>query len=358
MHDTGGGQRSAQIALELLARGWAVLFVSHDRVTETVDLRLSFKHPRLLECGLEVALRESGHETLRAFLRHPDAIVITQIPVRSWLPILSLARTTGAVRVYDLIDEWDSELGYGWYRRGAERRVLARSDVVVATAPSLQRHLAARSSRPVAMLPNAFNHRIFSPHREYGRPTDLPDDPVALYVGSLWGSWMDWDLLQAAALALPSVSFVFIGDHRTEGAGLPANCRFLGLKAQSDLPAYLRHASVALLPWKNDRVTQATSPLKVFEYVAMGLRVVAPALEPLSGIPGVIPCTGAPAFEEALRDAVTTAPTAAEREGMTAFAAAHSWDRRVDALLSLVAQARRTRGTPSLRERLRELTGW
>jgi len=53
MHDTGGGQRSAQMALELLESGYAVVFVSHGRVTETVDLGLRFRRPRLVETSLK-----------------------------------------------------------------------------------------------------------------------------------------------------------------------------------------------------------------------------------------------------------------------------------------------------------------
>ena len=45
MHDTGGGQRSAQIALELLERGYSVTFVAHGDVTETVDLGSARRTP-------------------------------------------------------------------------------------------------------------------------------------------------------------------------------------------------------------------------------------------------------------------------------------------------------------------------
>jgi glycosyltransferase involved in cell wall biosynthesis len=358
VHDTGGGQRSAQLAREFLARDFAVLFVSHGEVTETVNLKLSFAHPRLVEHSLTAVKARRGADDVRAFLRHPGAVVVTQIPVSEWKPVLSLAQRLGAVRVYDLIDEWNSELGYGWYSRRVERRVLAQSDVLVATAPSLQRYLAQWTKRPVSLLPNAYNSGVFSDAQERARPADLPPGPVAMYVGSLWGGWMDWALIDAAARSLPDVQFVFIGDHRGEGAGLPGNCRFLGLKPQADLPRYLQHASVALLPWKNDKVTQATSPLKVYEYVAMGLRVVAPPLEPLSGIPGVVPCADQHSYEQAIRVAVGTDRSPETRTQMKEFAAGHSWRRRVDDLMLLVEAARRTPRTFTPLSWLRDLMPW
>lgn len=358
MHDTGGGQRSAQLASELLARGFAVLFVSHGRVTETVNLGLSYAHPRLVEVALDEVLRRPGAEAVQAFLSHPRAFVITQVPVKPWLPVLRSARRRGATRIYDLIDEWDSELGYGWYRRRVEARVMAQSDLFVASAPSLQRYLTQRAGREAVLLPNAYNSRVFRSDDASARPADLPTGPVALYVGSLWGKWMDWDLLALAARSLPEVNFVFIGDHRAEGAGLPTNCHFLGLKAQTALPPYLRHATAALLPWTNDVVTQATSPLKIYEYVAMGLRVIAPPLEPLAAIPGVVACPDRRAFVQAIRAAIAS-PTGEEiRRQMTDFSTQHSWGRRVETLLELVDTTRATRTEPTLLDRLRDRLTW
>lgn len=349
IHDTGGGQRSAQIALELLARHWTVLFVSHGEVTETVDLGLSFQHARLIQRSLTDLISEP--RLADACFDVARSVVITQVPVPEWLPILDCARRRGATCVYDLIDRWDSELGYGWYRRRHERRTAARSDHLVATAPTLRRYLTELSGRSVHLIPNAFNARVFHPGPTHPRPPDLPPGPVALYVGSLWGSWMDWTLVAEAARALPTWAFVFVGDRRDEGAGLPGNCFFLGLKAQEDLPAYLAHASAGILPWRPDRITQATSPLKVFEYLAMGLPVVAPELEPLQGLPGIDFFEGSQSFVAALGTAVARQPGSEQKERVAAFIEKQSWTERVDALLTLAA-------TPTSRPQSRGIVEW
>lgn len=358
MHDTGGGQRSAQLAAEFLLRHHAVLFVSHGEVTETVDLKLSFGHPRLVERALRDVSSGPGANDIRSFLRHPGALVITQVPVRPWQRVLSWAQRLGAVTVFELIDEWDSELGDGWYRRAVEGAVAARSDILVATAPALQRQLAGRTGRAVSLLPNAFNAGIFRGGDAHERPADLPPGPAAIYVGSLWGGWIDWELVKTTAQALPDVAFVFIGDYRGEGAGLPANCHFLGLKPQRSLPPYLRHATVALLPWTTGPMTQGASPLKVYEYVAMGLRVVSPELEPVKGIPGVVLCPDARSFADAIRAAVRTGLTPEAAQQMAGFAAEQSWSRRVDSLMALVDAARRAPTRRSLLARIRARMPW
>ena len=354
IHDTGGGQRSAQLALEFLERAWAVLFVSHGQVTETVDLGLSYPHPRLVRASLTEVVAPSGAGIIDAFLAADEAVVVTQVPVPAWLPVLSRARRAGAVCVYDLIDEWGPELGAEWFRPRDERRVAAASQVLVATVPALRRRLL-RSGRPVYTLPNAFNAHLFRADRAAPRPRDLPQGPVALYVGALWGGWMDWALVSRAARALPELSFVFVGDDRGEGRGLPDNCRFLGLKPQTSLPPYLAHAAVGMLPWRSDHVTQASSPLKVYEYIAMGLPVVAQALEHLREIPGLTPCADPDAFVAALDRAVNGGVSPELRASMADFAARSTWARRVDDLLELTRAARPARG--GLIERLRRILG-
>ncbi|MBT8488927.1 MAG: glycosyltransferase, partial [Gemmatimonadetes bacterium] len=347
IHDTGGGQRSAQLALELLQRGWAVAFVSHGVVTETVDLGLRYEQPRLVRWTMQEALRPDARRSLLEALEEGSGLVITQVPVREWIPWVREATERGAPTVYDCIDRWDSELGRGWYRRDVEAEVARASTTLVASAPVLVDHVEELTGRRVELVPNAFNGRIFDAGLRAGlpRPATFPEEGrVALYVGALWGGWLDWDLVRSAAEALPGTTFVFVGDRRGEGRRLPGNCTFTGLLPQTELPPYLAHADVAFLPWHADDVTAATSPLKVYEFVAMELPVIAPAIEPLRGIPGV--------WTEGSPEAFVRALGSVERRGlgdeklgeMRAFALDNSWARRVDDLLSLAGDGFRAEG--------------
>jgi glycosyltransferase involved in cell wall biosynthesis len=337
MHDTGGGQRSTQVALELLERGFAVVFVSHGRVTETVDLGLTYDHPRLAQMPLAALDDPVALEALAPLWKLGRAFVVTQIPVRAWAPVLEAAHRHGAVTVYDCIDRWDSELGRGWYEVSVEREIARTADARVASAPALVEHVEHLTERQAHLLPNAFNARLFNGEPASERPADLPGgDRTALYVGALWGGWMDWMLVDTVARAHPRTTFAFIGDRRKEGRGLPSNCSFLGLKPQSALPGYLASADVAFVPWRVDAVTRATSPLKVYEFVAMDLPVVAPDIEPLRGIPGVFTCARAADFVHAVGAVDRYALDDEARAAMRSFSAANSWKARVDGLLDIV----------------------
>jgi glycosyltransferase involved in cell wall biosynthesis len=343
--DTGGGARCTQLALELLKQGWYVVFLSRFPRFETTNLGLRIRHPRLLTAPFE------GFPWWRFIGEHADVFhergvaAIVEFPVGEFLPLARAIRRVGGSVVYDLLDNWDSALGGNWYSPAVERRVIALSDVLIATAAPLASRLAAMSGREVTLVPNAVNTDLFDPGRCWERPADYPAAPWSMiYIGALWGDWFDWELLRRLAFAYPEAAVVMVGDYQDRMAS-PANVHFLGLKAQADLPGYLAHADVAIIPWKTNAVTHATSPLKVYEYLAMRRPVVAPRLDALAAIPGVHLSSDTDAF---VRNVGRARGAPLDPGIVDAFVARNSWPARIATLLGLIARAnpRMTSGPP------------
>jgi len=82
----------------------------------------------------------------------------------------------------------------------------------------------------------------------------------------------------------------------------------------------------------------ATSPLKVYEYLAMRRPVVAPDLPPLRGIPGVWLSRNAQEFLRLVRE-VKEIPY--PHEAVELFILNHTWHNRVTLLQDLVASVSR-----------------
>ena len=335
--DTGGGARCTQLALELLKQHWQVVFVSRFPRYESTNLGLRIRHPRLHAAPLEgFAWRRFVRDHAVAFREHP-LFAVVEFPLAEFVPLMRAVREADGSVVYDLLDNWDSTLGGQWYSPAVERRVISLSDVLVATATPLAARLATMSGRDVTLLPNAVNTDLFDPERPWARPPDLPPAPWSMiYVGALWGDWFDWDLLRRLALDYPDAAVVMIGAYQNQMSRPPANVHFLGLKAQTELPAYLAHAEVAIIPWKANAITHATSPLKVYEYLAMRRPVVAPRLDALEGIPGVLLSDGPDTFVGNVGRARGTPLDAAT---VDAFVRDNAWPARIRTLLGLIARA-------------------
>lgn len=319
LHDVGGGSRGAQLTLELLRHGYHVTYVARFDAAESVDLGLRFIHPRLEQRRWV----DFDIDSLAARLTTAPTLALVELPVPEYLPMVDGLAAAGYRIVYDLLDRWsDVSLGSGWYRIEVERELARRADALIASAPSLVAHLEALSSRAVREVPNGVNTALFS--QDPGPlPADFPAGTgrVLGYHGSLYGNWFDWEELAAVAESHPDVRVVVIGDAPPAHPPLPDNVWLLGLKAQADLPAYVSRFDVGLIPFRVTATTHAVSPLKTFEYLAMGVPVAAPPLEALIGLAGVYRA-------DRLVAAVAQA-LEAPRPDRDAARLAHGWEERL-----------------------------
>jgi len=124
-------------------------------------------------------------------------------------------------------------------------------------------------------IPHGVNYALFNKkHAE--RPADLPSgNSIVGFYGSI-SSWLDQALILYAAQTLPSWDFVFIGNIECNIDKLlnVPNIYFIGPKSHSELPNYIQHWNVSLLPFKDNKQIQMCNPLKLREYIASGTPIV------------------------------------------------------------------------------------
>ena len=65
------------------------------------------------------------------------------------------------------------------------------------------------------------------------------------------------------------------------------NLVHLGKVEHSQLPAYAKHWDVAMIPFKPSRLSEAVDPIKIYEYIALGLPTVVTGMPHLASYPGV-----------------------------------------------------------------------
>ena len=320
IHDVGGGSRGAQIAQEAASRSMHVTYLYRFDAAETVDLGLRFMHPRLEEMRAD----EFAVEDFLAREPPGPRVALVEFPHRAYQPIIEALWNDGFRIVYDLIDDWeDATLGGWWYDHEFVAWLIGYTHLLTASAPSLVRSLRDKSGRDAIEVPNGVNARIFDLALDARVPHDLPTGagPVFVYHGSLYGDWFDWPALGRVATAFPEARIILIGDRPRGVPELPPNVHLLGLKPQSALPSYLAHADIGLIPFVVSKTTHAVSPLKAFEYLAMGLPVAAPPLEPLQGLDWVYTHSN---LEESVRRALSS-PRPDRQEAL----ARHGWGERL-----------------------------
>jgi glycosyltransferase involved in cell wall biosynthesis len=219
----------------------------------------------------------------------------------------------------------------------AERRFARRADLVIASAPALAERMRELSGK-VLYAPNVADTRLFAAALEPG-PIDASlaalREPRIVFVGAIAENKVDFELLAGVAAALREWTFALVG---AVGLGYPQtdvsplnaqpNLYLLGPRAHEDLPAVLRGAAAGVIPYRHSRLTASIFPMKVYEYLAAGLPVVATGLPALKGVDDIALVQGVDQTVAALERALAE-DSPERRRARSDAAQGHSWEARL-----------------------------
>lgn len=328
------GQRPTQVALELARRGVPVVFVywrwwthewcPQDRLGEgivQVPIDVVLERPEVLAEAF-AGLRRSA---LFAF-PHPG-----------FFDLLAALQAEGWLTAYDVLDDWQEFHRVGqaiWYQPCFERHLLGACDAVLAVNEALAERIRHLGREELRVIGNGLRPDVATVRN----PRRLPRGEVTVgYFGHLSAAWFDWGLVAAAAARRPRWRFYLIGYGGPERLDLPVNVELLGKQPQAELAGFAAAWDVAIVPFKPERLASGADPIKIYEYLAMGLPVVVTGVAaPEGGAPFVRTSEGVDAFLVAVEQAVAEPPErVAERR---AFAARCTWQRRVDDMLAVLDQ--------------------
>lgn len=269
-----------------------------------------------------------------------------------WSYLPELARVVKSLpkkmSLYHCVDE-HSAWGNWWNSarniRKREIEMLRNADLVIATSQNLQQK-KVEISRHCHFIPNAADLDLFSraTHPETQVPSDLAalPKPVIGYVGILGPNHIDIDWVEFAAKK-SGYTFVFVGRKYPETFDLSRlerckNVYFFGFIEPAQLPCYLKGMEVCIMPYVKSERTDATFPLKLFEYLAAGKPVVSTRTDELVPYAHLISLVDTP---EEFLEAINLAHHDDSHEKTKArveAAKANTWDVRVEDISKLVEE--------------------
>lgn len=198
------------------------------------------------------------------------------------------------------------------------------------------------------VCPNGVDTTRFTPGTPHHPTAEAP--ATVVFVGTL-KPWHGVEvLLEAAALARAPWRVRIVGDGPQAGAladqaaRLDLDVDFVGAVDPAAVPALLHDVHLAVAPYPAGQ-DQYFSPLKVVEYAAAGLPVVASAVGQIphlvhDGVTGLLVPPSDPEALATAVDALVRVPSRARRLGAAARARAearHTWDTVLDRVLDGLA---------------------
>jgi glycosyltransferase involved in cell wall biosynthesis len=236
-------------------------------------------------------------------------------------------------------DDWLSSPGRRAYwpaYREAYRRISASGIGVTAVSQQIIDRIAPTG--PHAVVPNGVEPAEWlGVQRPAPRWFAALPKPRAVYVGTI-DSRVDIEGLIALAKRRPDVSIVLLGTSQ-DAAGTAAlrelpNVHVHRAVGRHSVVSVLRAADLSLLAHRRTELTTAMSPLKVYEYLAAGLPVLATDLPPVRGLGDRVMLVDEVADFADVLDAAFELGRADEADRMR-FVQQNSWASRHQAILDI-----------------------
>jgi glycosyltransferase involved in cell wall biosynthesis len=185
---------------------------------------------------------------------------------------------------FDAFGEFPGEERFKSDIKQATRELAGKVDLVLATNDELRASLSGHNENTFVVQNGCDLEHYIGGGREPSAQSRIIDierlpRPIIGYMGDI-APWFDIEHVELAAARHPEWSFVLLGTWKRDSrlhAKYP-NIHAPGHVPYEELPYYVRHFDVGIIPFEMTELTRVVNPLKLYEYFALGLPVVATAL--------------------------------------------------------------------------------
>ncbi|MGI6452647.1 MAG: glycosyltransferase [Syntrophomonadaceae bacterium] len=180
--------------------------------------------------------------------------------------------------VFDSLDEPSDEFA-AW--RPFYNKAIVTADVVLATSDKLF-HTARNLNPHTYLIPNGSDYEYFSQgsRRDLPIPADMDGirKPIIGYIGVV-ATWCDLELIDKIARNFPECNLVMIGPlYNVSKVPRRPNIHWLGFKPYDQLVFYAQMFDVGIIPFLVSSMTESVNPIKMWEYLAVGMPIVSTAI--------------------------------------------------------------------------------
>ena len=350
-------QRPQQLMSQFASHGHRVFYISISRfqpADPAAAIEVKLVKPNIYEVILRVSrtlniyqevfasavLAElvTALKELRSRYQMNDALSF--VMMASWTEAALQAKDLWGWKViYDCMDEWENMPLLKPEVIAAERRLVRQADLVVVTAQKLMDKWKD-SSKNIILARNGVDYDFY---RRNLIPNSLlagVKHPLVGYFGAV-AEWMDFELVAYAAIQRPEYTFVLVGAVSADVSlihDLP-NVILLGQQPYEDMPRYLFHFDVCTIPFLKNPVTEATDPVKLYEYLSAGKPVVSVRLHEVEAFEQYVYLADSKeAFVEKL-DAALKENDPTVWDDRIRFAQSHTWQNRYEKISRAIAQS-------------------
>ena len=328
-------QRPHHLATEFSKLGFFVVYLEYDNPLQ----RFRVVNKNLVTVNSEIYVEKLVEVCEDCYFLSPN-----NMPTE--YKILKKMVDKGFKFIYDYLDEFHEDISGDlsiqmkvWDNLASLKPVLC-AVTAKRLYNELEKHLGKKQK--IVMARNAVNveHFDFEKNKTTTPPIDLKSvvktkKPIVGFYGAL-APWIDFEMLNKIAKKHQEWEFVYLGvDYNGAAVDLAdgKNVHNLGAKNYEALPKYAKYFNCAIIPFKRGEIAKATSPVKLFEYMAAGLPTVCTRdLQECKGYDLVYMSKDDAEFEKNLGRAIEDYKKIANRKKLLKEAEKNTWSKRVQVI--------------------------
>lgn len=279
-------QRSQHMANELTDDGYLYFYRTSEQFDPHIKTVEKLKDRLYLVNMANFALQNAMFDLLKEYKGHKFLSLYSTDVYLDEQYIKEKYIDNGFKIIYEYIDELSDEISghlpdfvYDRHKHIIEDK----SNIAVGSADKLIEEIEEiRGKENVAMITNGVQYDHWQ-YRSDEVPEKLKDivskgKPIIGYFGAL-AKWFDYELLKKVAKERPNYEIVLIGflyDNSFKDSKIDEleNVHYLGIVDYKELNQYSQYFTISTIPFLLNDITESTSPVKLFEYMAMGHPIV------------------------------------------------------------------------------------
>mgnify|MGYP001284482146 CR=1 FL=1 len=205
----------------------------------------------------------------------PDVVVISNV---YWYWVLRKYRGLNKKIIYDCND---NPLAFPKTKKFKKKffiKTLKVSHRIIIPSQSYKKFIPKEFHKKIISISNGVDYDMF-----LKKPKELPANtirnskPVIMYIGAI-DNWFDINLIKETAKKLPNHQIVLIGpasrSMKEKLTSFKKNILYIPTIPHSEIPSYLSKASVCIIPFIKNDLTNCIMPNKIFEYSAAGKKTI------------------------------------------------------------------------------------
>lgn len=267
-----------------------------------------------------------------------NKLLLISIPDKNAVQLIDKMKYYNWNIVYEARDEWEEFYHVGqakWYKYLFEKYIASKADAVISVSPPLKQKLIEMGANKDSsyIIANATTSEFIKKANPslIERSSNKKNNTKTIgYFGHLTASWFDWDLLKLTAERMPGYKFEIIGHGYPLDLYIPRNIELFGPKNHDEIIELSKNWCVGLIPFKVSKLSAAVDPIKIYEYLALGLKVVSCYMSQIEDYPITYLYKDSIDFYQYLQKALKHDVTSSEWNCVKNFVQTCSWEERIN----------------------------